>query len=675
MSEPRSDLRAEQGDSLRPLQSILHAVAQMLQCNSANLALIDEDHQSLELAIGVTARSVETVAAVETALGFKVRGLALPMSVEGSLIIRALREERVLVSTDVRELAGGALPLEIVDSLRSILGPRSFAVVPVLGRTRALGVMLVDRSVASGFTGPERDLLITYAERVGAELESEALQTTALRLERLGAVAVPPPVLWTCGVSPDGASLLCSGGPSHGQPLHQVLRLANGDLLWNAEVQRRVQCGESVTVSVSALTPSVIPGITSPWPLRVTLRRVTAGTSTDTPTSGLYCAAVEDLGWSQQLRRETALAKERLAKVMRSIGDAILTLDPAGIVQQANDASQKVLGLSAERLCGRPGLELAATPRGRARLQALGRQLSKTGFAETELRLLRDRGAQPQKQFLGHLSALLLCDENGYPAGSVWRIHDQTERRRDDAERQKLRLRLLQTERLSALGEMAARIAHEVRNPLVSIGGAAQVIAEELPEPSPVRAEALAIGSEVQRLDHILQSVLRFARPSHATAHRTDVVTVLRQVLDLMRPKASGLTLTLSVPEPLPPGGVGALIDGDQLKQVLWNVLLNACEASRPGSEELSLVECTVRDRRPQGGQNAVLITIADAGPGIPSAVRRRAFDPFFSTKARGTGLGLAICKQIIDDAGGRIRLLNRPRGGTRVVIALPRGQ
>ena len=152
--------------------------------------------------------------------------------------------------------------------------------------------------------------------------------------------------------------------------------------------------------------------------------------------------------------------------------------------------------------------------------------------------------------------------------------------------------------------------------------------------------------------------------------------SVLRQVLDLMRPKASGLTLVLSVPEPLPPGGVGALIDGDQLKQVLWNVLLNACEASRPGSDELSLVECVVRERRPQGdGQRPVLITIADGGPGILPAVRRRVFDPFFSTKARGTGLGLAISKQIIDEAGGRIRLLNRPRGGTRVVIELPQGR
>ena len=126
-------LRPEPSSSLRPLQSILHAVAQMLTCNSANLAVVDDDRQSLVLAIGVTARSVETVAAVETALGFEVRGLEVPLHIENSLLVRALREERMLISTNVRELAGGALPAEIIDPVYALLGSRSFAVVPVLG--------------------------------------------------------------------------------------------------------------------------------------------------------------------------------------------------------------------------------------------------------------------------------------------------------------------------------------------------------------------------------------------------------------------------------------------------------------------------------------------------------------------------------------------------------------
>jgi signal transduction histidine kinase len=428
---------------------------------------------------------------------------------------------------------------------------------------------------------------------------------------------------------------------------------------------------------------------------------------------GLICVAVEDLTWTQDLRRELVLAKERLAKVMGAIGDAILTLDKTGLVQQANDATKTVLGVSPSDLYHTAGLDLAATPRARAQLVAMTEQLQHRGFAEVELRLLRRQGGasgptlpgssppneRPQR-FLARMSALHLCDETGASAGAVWRIQDLTELRRDAAERHRLRLRLVQSERLSALGEMAARIAHEVRNPMVSIGAAAQVVAEELPDSSPVRAEAQAICSEVRRLDHILSNVLRFARPPRAAAQRTDVVEVLRQVLDLRRGKASGLSIQLD--PGLGTGSLFALIEPDQLKQVLWNLLLNACDAARtpagatrshaatpppltgrpPSAEPAGVVECAVRRRRPWPTRDArsaprpeaagsVLITIADSGPGIPPAVRRRVFDPFFSTKSRGTGLGLPISKQIIESAGGRIRLLNRPGGGTRVIVEL----
>jgi signal transduction histidine kinase len=197
-------------------------------------------------------------------------------------------------------------------------------------------------------------------------------------------------------------------------------------------------------------------------------------------------------------------------------------------------------------------------------------------------------------------------------------------------------------------------------------------------ESSPVRAEALAIGSEVRRLDHILNNVLRFARPARAAAQRTDVVSALHQVVELIRPKAEDLNIRIDIRTAAL--GAGAFIDGDQLKQVLWNVLLNACEAARPRGDTAGLVECRVRRRSapgkdrppPEAGEGPFLrIIIADSGPGIPQALRRRVFDPFFSTKARGTGLGLSISKQIIEEAGGRIRLRSRLGGGTRVILEL----
>jgi len=662
------------------LESILHAVAQTLQCNSANLALVDEDQQALVMAIGISARGVLDLPAVENVLGFSVSGLKVPLSVRASLLVRSLREERLLCTSSVSEIAGGELPAEIISGVAAIIGPRSFAVAPVLGRTRALGVLLLERAGQGGFTSPERELLLTYAERLGVELESETLQSAALRLEQLGQATLPPPLLLLAVPDKGGVRLLCHDGPLKqqlGQPLHQVLGLAEKEVLtlYGPEVKERLQAGESVTLRLAAAIPSVVAGVTLPQPLRVTLRPAAASTPSG---EQLVLVAVEDLSFSQHLRHEMVLARERLSKVMRSIEDAILTLDRNGMIQQANDASCVVLGRPLSELCGTAGLDLAATPRARSQLGGLSERLRRNGFAELELRLLRRRNgdrsdAVPPLRFLGRLSALLLCDENGAPAGAVWRIHDQSERRRDAAERNRLRLRLLQSERLSALGEMAARIAHEVRNPLVSIGGAAQVIAEEMPESSPVRAEALAIGSEVRRLDNILNNVLRFARPARAAAQPTDAVGALHQVVERIRPKAAGLSLRIEAA----PAAVSALIDGDQLKQVLWNLLLNACEAARPGEGPQAIIECGVRRRAPSrsGADDnegpAVLITIADRGPGIPPALRRRIFDPFFSTKARGTGLGLAISKQIVEEAGGRIRLHSRPGGGTRVVIEL----
>ena len=678
-------------------EPILHGVAQTLRCNSASLAVIDEDEQALAIAVGCTAEGGEKLPTVEEALGFAVSGVKIPLLLTDSLFVRALREERLLSTDEITELAGGALPEEVVAQVKQIIGPRSFAVVPVLGQARALGVLLVERLGRGGFLAPERELLLSYAERLGSELESELLQATASRLDRLGQTTVPPPSLLFARLvgSPENPHFVCVGGSRHGEPLAEALRVQKEAAFLGSDLLDRLRSRDSVTLTLSSEVPSVVADLTLPAPLRVTLRLV-PGSQGEPTDDTLITVAVEDLGWTRELRRDLVLAKERLAKVMGSIGDAVLTLDRDGAILQANEASQTVLGCGPQTLLGSPGLDLAATPRARLQLHGLSARLKETGFAEVEVRIIRrsidERTSKPgarKPSFLARLSALRLCDEAGAPAGAVWHIQDQTDRRREAAEQNRLRLRLMQSERLSALGEMAARIAHEVRNPLVSIGAAAQVVAEELPPDSSVRREALAIGQEVRRLDDILNNVLRLARPSQALAKRCEVGGVVAQVAELLNKNAEGLSLSVSLP---PEVKLVAMIDGDQLKQVLWNLLKNACDAARlslakpvasGGPQGTHLIECAVRGVRsqpteaakPRTGQGPrVLITIADRGPGIPIPLRRRVFDPFFSTKTRGTGLGLSISKQIIEEAGGRIRLFNRSGGGTRVTVELPRG-
>ena len=608
---------------------ILYAAARVLGCGSVQLALADDERRSLVFLTSIWNREQARLAAVEDEMGFQLEGARLPLAAEGSTLVRAFKEERLVVVHEVAELAGGILPADAVDAIRQTIGPRTFAAVPVVGRTGVIGVLLFEKPDETGFTPEDRDLLVTYADRVGADLEAQVLSDDVRKLLALDPSAGTAPVLRACD-----ASLRVQSGPGAGQ------------LLWEALGVPEAPVRDALQLVGEGDGPATVTLRAGGRALRLTLQRG--------PGDSLLSAA-EDLGELERLRREAARARDHLAKVLRSVDDAILTLDADGRIASGNDAVVRVLGWGLDDLRGREAVWLCADERSRRRAAEMRPQLRSAGFAEGELRL-RQKGG---RALIAEVSALLLADDEERPAGVLWRVHDLTERRRSDAERKRLRERLLHTERLSALGEMAARIAHEVRNPLVSIGAAAQVVAEELGAQSPVGSEVQAIAREVKRLDAIVTDFLRFARPRRVERKPVDLAPVVRESVELVRKKAQGHELLVLVD-----GEVTARCDPDGVKQVLLNVLLNAVEASPAGR-----VECEAR----RLGDH-VELTVADRGPGVPQSARSRVFDPFFSTKTRGTGLGLAVSKQIIDEHHGRIRLLNRRGGGTRVVIELPIG-
>ncbi len=615
---------------------ILYAAARVLGCGSVQIALLDDARLALVFKTSITNQELARLHAVESELGFPLEGARMPMSVEDSMLVRAFSDGRVIVTHDVGELTGAFIPSELIDSIRKTIGPRTFAVAPIPGGLGVLGVLVVEKPDESGFSVEDRELLVAYAERVGADLESEAISEDVRRLQKIGDETTSAPLVYTLT-----ADLTVIAGPGPEQPLWEVLDVQREPL---EEARNRLHDEGQVSIEVDRPGTGEVdrPGTGSP--LRVTLAP---------GPHGLFIAAVEDRRTEARLRREMGQAREHLAKVLASVSDAILTLDPERRVMSANEAVQRILGYRPEELEGRDVLELLADSRSRDTAEKLTRLVLASGFAECEIQLGRKNGGA----ITAEVSSLFLADESGRPAGSIWRVHDLTERRRGETERKKLRARLLETERLSALGEMAARIAHEVRNPLVSIGAAAQVVAEELGGESPVAGELQAIQREVRRLDNIVSDFLRFARPRRYERREIDLSSVIDETIELVRPKANAHELEITCERPLP-----ARCDGDALKQVLLNVLLNAVEASPTGAIQL--------DASRFG--DSVVIAIADRGPGVPDSARRRVFDPFFSTKTRGTGLGLAVSKQIIDEHKGRIRLLRRRGGGTRVVIELP---
>ncbi len=220
---------------------------------------------------------------------------------------------------------------------------------------------------------------------------------------------------------------------------------------------------------------------------------------------------------------------------------------------------------------------------------------------------------------------------------------------------------MLRAEQLSAVGQLAASVAHEVRNPLTSVKLLIEA-AYRAPARRPLTDEDLGvIYQEIGRLEQTVQSFLDFARPPSPQRQVADLRDVVGQAVDLVRARARQVGAAIDVRVPDAP--CRADIDRGQWCTVLVNLFINALDAMpRGGRLEVILSADAV----------GLLLTVSDSGGGIPPAMQGRLFRPFASTKATGTGLGLSICKRIVEEHGGTIRGANNPQGGACFTLTLP---
>lgn len=233
------------------------------------------------------------------------------------------------------------------------------------------------------------------------------------------------------------------------------------------------------------------------------------------------------------------------------------------------------------------------------------------------------------------------------------------------AKRQELALesRLAQAERLATLGELAAGVAHEIRNPLGAIVNAVHTLSGNL-ETLALADKALLAGvvqQEAARLNRLLTEVVHFAKPPCLRPTVGDVRAVLAETVALLRheAQAAGITVCDTSPPVLP----ALAFDADQLRQALWNIAKNGLECMPPGQ---------VLRFHAQAHAEAVLIRIQDTGPGIEAAEMTKIFRPFYSRKAGGTGLGLAIAERIVLAHHGRLSVESRLGHGTTMTLHLP---
>lgn len=222
--------------------------------------------------------------------------------------------------------------------------------------------------------------------------------------------------------------------------------------------------------------------------------------------------------------------------------------------------------------------------------------------------------------------------------------------------------KLTRTAHLAEIGQLAASLAHEIKNPLAGISGAIQILRDDMAGDDPHQPVVKEILGQIKRLDATVKDLLQFARPTPPKLHRVSLYDALKHVVSVVQNEPELHRIRLE--DPGENCNSVVLADEVQIEQLLMNIVLNAAHAA--GEEGLVQI-------RIQPNPTSVRLIVSDDGKGMSAEIRDRAFEPFFTTKAKGTGLGLSICRRIMEVHRGRIELQSEPGKGTTVVVELLR--
>lgn len=368
------------------------------------------------------------------------------------------------------------------------------------------------------------------------------------------------------------------------------------------------------------------------------------------------------------------IAKLETGDILKHLRSGVLTIDAGGHVVFFNRAAEDILGMEESRL------------RGRLLSDSIGRQYpvlaerldavlqSQVMDIRTELTLERPDG----RVIPIGISTSILGGSGARPRGVIAVFQDLTDAKA-------LEDKVRSNDRLAAIGELSAGIAHEIRNPLAAISGSVEVLRNELALEGENQRLMGLITRESERLNTMLSDFLLYARMRPVVTEPVAIAQVLEEVLQIGRQHTQrSADLMIRSQSDLPDLSLRVLGDSDHLKQVLINLVLNAIEActeGAPGAHAVTLkvhipdaAEVASLATRPAGDPGEwVAISVSDDGCGIPESIQDRLYEPFVSSKSTGTGLGLAVAKRLMDSVGGHIVSESRPGRGTTFTIYLKR--
>jgi len=335
--------------------------------------------------------------------------------------------------------------------------------------------------------------------------------------------------------------------------------------------------------------------------------------------------------------------KREWERTVDAITQAICILDAQGVVRRANRIFAGLLGTAVTALPGRPWLGLLPPV-----------------WADPVMRALADPGNTSVEVRAGERILLLTA----YPTteadgGAVLVFEDQTEKRR-------LQEQLIQSEKMSAIGQLIAGVAHDLNNPLASVVGFSDFLAEAGEVPPRLAEPLQVIRQEAERAATIVKNLLSFARRQEGERLLQPIKLILESTLQLLANQlmASRIEATLRVEPGLP----DVEVNGNQIKQVFVNLINNGAQAIAETGQGGRIWVTAKR------WLDGVAVSVTDSGPGIPDEIAGRVFEPFFTTKpeGKGTGLGLSICQGILKEHGGRLTLEAKPGAGATFIVELP---
>jgi PAS domain S-box-containing protein len=325
----------------------------------------------------------------------------------------------------------------------------------------------------------------------------------------------------------------------------------------------------------------------------------------------------------------------------------VAATDHKGIITYANDKFCEISRYAREELIGQDHRIINSACHPKAFMRDLWRTIARGHVWRGEIR----NKAKDGSLYWVDTTIVPFLDSNGKPRQYLAIRYDITERKRAEAQ-------LREQASLAQIGQLAAVVAHEVRNPLAGVRAGLQIIDRRVVEPR----DRSAIAAMIQRLDGLndkVEDLLLYAHPRPPRLRPVGLTTLMRDVA------ASAQVSTGRREASIPVSGeeVKALADPDMLRAALLNLTLNACQAAAHKEVE---AQASATD-------SSCTIAIFDRGPGIPAEIRDRIFEPFFTTRVNGTGLGLAVVKRLVELQEGTLQLLDREGGGTIAEITLPK--